>query len=201
MHTFSFYKRVRLCLLAALLLLTGCAGKQPPAGTVETTVPTTEPAVESTAAPAEPGASGGEAFESVLLTGEAVDQTVFADYALTMINVWATYCGPCKSEMPELERLYGMLPENVNLVSICVYGEQDRDLTQEVADACGVTYPVILGSESLYNGMLRDVQVVPTTIFVDSGGNVVGDWILGVPYGDVANAYLSAIRERLELLG
>ena len=42
------------------------------------------------------------AFSTTDLEGNAVDQSMLADYDLTMVNVWATYCGPCISEMPDL---------------------------------------------------------------------------------------------------
>jgi len=56
-------------------------------------------------------------FETTLLTGETVTQDVFADYDMTVVNVWATWCNPCISEMPELAQLDEALPENVNIIT------------------------------------------------------------------------------------
>ena len=44
-------------------------------------------------------------FETVTLTGEPVTQEIFGEAKLTMVNIWATYCGPCIQEMPELAEL------------------------------------------------------------------------------------------------
>ena len=41
-------------------------------------------------------------FTTTYLEGNSIDQTIFADYPLTMVNVWATFCTPCLNEMPDL---------------------------------------------------------------------------------------------------
>ena len=42
------------------------------------------------------------AFEAATMEGQAITSECFADSKLTMLNVWATYCGPCLNEMPDL---------------------------------------------------------------------------------------------------
>ena len=44
-------------------------------------------------------------FETTTLTGETVDQAVLEEYDLTMVNVWATFCGPCINEMPDIAKI------------------------------------------------------------------------------------------------
>lgn len=44
-------------------------------------------------------------FTTTDLEGNSIDQTIFADYPLTMVNVWATFCTPCLNEMPDLGEL------------------------------------------------------------------------------------------------
>ena len=46
-----------------------------------------------------------EAFTAADLEGNPVSEEIFKDYDLTMINIWATFCGPCISEMPDLGKL------------------------------------------------------------------------------------------------
>ena len=81
-------------LLACLLLLAGCTRQtpadQPAAGTEGT----------SQAADARRPLLGS--FTAQDLEGNTVDQSILADHKLTMVNVWATFCTPCLSEMPEL---------------------------------------------------------------------------------------------------
>ena len=102
-----------LALLLALLLLTGCAAKAP-AGEAP---PAEEPAEETTEeTTGEASAYLGD-FSARTLTGDTLDQTFFANADLTVINVWATYCGPCKQEMPILGALDQEL-ENVQILGI-----------------------------------------------------------------------------------
>ena len=141
-------------------------------------------------------------FETTLLTGETVTQDVFADYDMTVVNVWATWCNPCISEMPELAQLDEALPENVNLISLCIDGSDDTAFTQEILDYCGVKYPVLMPSDSLRTNVIQYISSVPTTFFIDKEGNVIGNPVVGVPgkSGEIKAAYLEEINARLELI-
>lgn len=141
-------------------------------------------------------------FETTLLTGETVTQEIFTDYDMTVVNVWATWCNPCISEMPELAELDAALPENVNLISICIDGSDDKAFTQEILDYCGVNYPVLMPNDSLTENVIQYVSSVPTTFFIDKEGNVIGNPVVGVPgkAGEIKDAYLEEINERLELI-
>lgn len=58
-------------------------------------------------------------FSTYDMNGNVVTQEIFSDYDLIMVNVWTTWCKYCIYEMPELARLKDMLPDNVNLITIC----------------------------------------------------------------------------------
>lgn len=141
-------------------------------------------------------------FETTFLTGETVTQDIFADYDLTVVNVWATWCNPCIAEMPELAELDEALPENVNLISICIDGSDDTAFTQEILDYCGVKYPVMMPSSSLQTNVIQYISSVPTTFFIDKEGNIVGNPVVGVPgkSGEIKAAYQEEINGRLELI-
>ena len=89
-----------------------------------------------------------------------------------LLNFWATYCGPCKLEMPwfvELQKEYG--PQGFQIVGVAM----DDASTEEIAKftkELGVNYPILLGKESVgesYGG----VGVLPTTFFLDRDGKVI----------------------------
>jgi thiol-disulfide isomerase/thioredoxin len=89
-----------------------------------------------------------------------------------LLNFWATYCGPCKIEMPwfvELQKEYG--PQGFQIVGVAM----DDASTEEIAKCAkqmGVTYPILLGQESVgqsYGG----VGVLPTTFFLDRDGKLI----------------------------
>ncbi len=122
-------------------------------------------------------------FTATDIDGNPVDQTLFADYKLTMINVWATYCSPCINEMPDLGRLHAdMAAEGVQIVGLVSdaldssgnISQSQVDLARDIIEATGANYPHMLPSQDLISTVLWQVTAVPTTIFVDHTGELVG---------------------------
>ena len=133
------------------------------------------------------GSGGGEitslgTFKTIDAEGNEVTSDIFADAGLTMINYWATFCGPCREEMPELETLrndYDGL--QIIGVPVDVYDFDETDdnyqLMLDIISDTGVTYPNLFMTGSLYT-YGQTVYAVPTTIFVDKDGNIV-DTVMG----------------------
>ena len=161
-------KRGTVLILAALLL-TGCAQK-------ETGQETGQDAGEE---------KGGvlSSFTATDLEDNEVSQEILADYDLTLVNVWATFCGPCLREMPSLGELAAEYqPQGVNIIGIVSdtltsEGELDEDqvdLARNLVEETKAEYTHLLPSQDLF-GLLGQIYAVPTTFFVDSEGNQVGD--------------------------
>ena len=127
-------------------------------------------------------------FSATDLQGNAVTDALFADNKLTMVNIWGTFCPPCIREMPGLAALHeANKAKDVAVVGI-VIDVADRTgavLPRAKADAdaivatTGAQYTHIVPSKAMMSGMLRGVQAVPATIFVDSNGKQVGEMYLG----------------------
>lgn len=120
-------------------------------------------------------------FESETLSGEAVNQDVFAKANLTMVNIWGTFCGPCIREMPDLGELNREYADKgfqiVGMISdVDTAGD---DTANEIIDSTKADYTHIISSKDLRSGLLGQVQAVPTTIFVDKDGKQVGDVYTG----------------------
>lgn len=113
------------------------------------------------------------------LNGNAVDSTIFSNYDLTMINIWATWCGPCVEELPALASLYKNLPENVNLITICSDGSEAKSNAKSILNESGAKFITICGDKTIQETILKNVSAIPTTIFVDKKGNVIGQPLLG----------------------
>lgn len=128
-------------------------------------------------------------FSAYDLNGVAVDETIFADHQLTMINIWATFCGPCLREMPELGQLAADYAERgVQIVGIVSDVTQKANGTfspdmvesaQALVTQTGADYLHLLPSSDLVSAKLKSVSAVPETIFVDSAGNLVGQSYVG----------------------
>lgn len=161
-------------ILAALL--TGCGrGNGTDQGESRPAQETTEqPAEEDEAAP-------GIAFACKDMDGNAVSEAVFSGSKLTMVNVWATYCNPCLSEMPALGELAASYDTEefqiIGIVSDVMEGE-DQSTAEGLVEQTGANYIHLLLNESIYNGLLTDVTAVPTTFFIDGEGKVL-DVVVG----------------------
>lgn len=119
-------------------------------------------------------------FEASTIEGEALTSECFAESKLTMLNVWATYCSPCLSEMPEL----GEIAASYDTADFQIIGiisdveENAKEETKEEAKGLiaqtGANYPHLLLNASLYNNLVGSVSAVPTTFFVNQEGEVLG---------------------------
>ncbi len=140
-------------------------------------------------------------FIAKTFTGEEISNDVFADYDLTMVNLWASFCKPCIEEMAELEELYKGLSENLNLITICYDADTQSEIAKQILEAKGATFDTIIADDTLRKTVLKDYMAFPTTVFVDSDGNIVGDFILGRPSSNIVETYMQEIDNRLELIG
>ena len=113
---------------------------------------------------------------------------MFADYDLTMVNVFATWCTPCINEIPDLQKLWeemedqGICVTGIVLDSIDSLGNVDEDAVEKakvLAEQTGVTYPFLIPDESNMNGRLTGITAIPETFFVDKEGNIVGETYSG----------------------
>lgn len=170
------HKLQRLLLaLLVLSLLCGCSGDS---GGASADSGDGAPAQESQS-PEE--ASAAITFTATDLEGSTVTQDVLSQSRLTMVNIWATYCNPCLSEMPGLGELASEYDaEDFQIIGVVsdVAEGSDQSLAESLVRETGADYPHLLLNESLYYALLTDVSAVPTTRFLDAEGNVL-DTVVG----------------------
>ena len=105
------------------------------------------------------------------------DEFLLADLAgqPTVINFFASWCGPCLAEMPDFEEVHLATTGDVGFIGVNTR-ETDINRAREVVDTTGVTYTILLGDDggpgSLYQAV-SNLAVMPTTAFVDADGNIV----------------------------
>ena len=133
-------------------------------------------------------AMGLGSFQTQDLYGNEVDQEIFQDYDLTMVNIWGTFCGPCLEELPYLGELQKEFePKGINIVGIVVDVQDENldvvdsqlDLAKQIAETTGAEYTHLLISQELMEGKLSQFDAIPATFFVDSEGNFVGTDYVG----------------------
>jgi peroxiredoxin len=101
--------------------------------------------------------------------GAAIDLAQYKGQVV-MINFWASWCVPCRQEMPLLESIYKKYkPLGFTLIGVNV--EPDQKEAENFLKQTPVSFPVLFDAKSKVSG-LYNVQVMPTTVFIDRKGNV-----------------------------
>ena len=164
----------KTAILAILIMLLSLASCSKADSTSEDTV-STEPTS---------GIKAITEFTTVDLDGNEVTQDVFADAKITMINYWGTYCSPCIKELPELQKISKKYEGDAQLIGVPV----DVDFSDKDSAAYKNALKYLEWAEADYlniqmaGGLLeyaQTMQYVPTSIFVDSEGNLIGDPVIG----------------------
>ena len=129
-------------------------------------------------------ASCGSSKKNIYFTAENLDgktvygDEIFKENEVTMVNIWATWCGPCVSELPELQKIYKEYKDKgVTIIGVCCDSNPKKANIQSVLNKAGVKYMIIYETQELNE--IFPAKYIPTTYFVDSKGNIVGEPIVG----------------------
>ena len=89
---------------------------------------------------------------------------------VVMINFWASWCGPCRQEMPLLDQMYKRYsPLGFTLLGVNV--EANSKDAEKLLASVPVSFPVLFDAENKVS-KLYDVNAMPSTVFIDRKGNV-----------------------------
>ena len=121
-------------------------------------------------------------FTAKTIDGETVTNQIFTLKKITVVNIWGTFCPPCIEEMPELGEMARTLPADAQIIGIVCDASEDsaqqinkaRQITQEAR----ANFVNIVPDAQLIKFM-ESIEAVPTTIFVNSRGEIVGEMIIG----------------------
>ncbi len=112
-----------------------------------------------------------------------------------ILNFWATWCAPCRREIPILESLDAQWkPQNVAVIGIAV---DHRDEVLAFAQAFHITYPLLIGEQDALDAAALvgvDSPVFPFTVFTDRRGEVVAVFI-GELHRPQADLILSEVKD------
>lgn len=203
-------KKKLLLLLLAGLLLTGCGGggnssdtnNGGDSSTQQTTnsenVDTENASAEST----EQQVYVMEFENAVTADGGTMSSDVFANSKLTMVNVWATFCGPCINEMPDL----GEIATAYDATEFQLMGivadtmEGDEAMLEEakvIIEETGANYPHLLLNEELYVNLVGASDSVPTTYFFNQDGELLG-YLVGSQSKEAWEEIINGLLEEIE---
>lgn len=131
-------------------------------------------------------------FELVdLSTGKNVHLSDYKGKAV-LLNFWATWCGPCKVEIPwfvELQKQYG--PQGLAILGVAM-DDGGRDKILEFAHEMNVNYAVLQGTDKV--GDAYNVDAFPTTYYVGRDGIIVSAVLGLAPHKDVEDNIKAALK-------
>jgi len=89
---------------------------------------------------------------------------------IVVLNFWATWCGPCRAEIPELERFHETHPE-VHLIGVSVDERLPRKAVAGIARRWGISYPILHDPAGVASNPYK-VDTLPTTFVIDGSGAI-----------------------------
>src|SRR5688572_20641383 len=109
-------------------------------------------------------------FKIKTLEGRITDVNEFKGKVI-FLNVWATWCGPCRVEMPSIQKLYDKVDKDkVAFVMLAVDDRKSFDKVVNFVDDKEYTFPVYVPHESLPEQLM--VRTIPTTFVIDKDGKI-----------------------------
>jgi peroxiredoxin len=127
-------------------------------------------------------------FELKTLTGETVKLSDLKGKNV-MLNFWATWCPPCKAEMPAMEQFHKEAGDKVVILAVNIDPHLD---VQAFVDENKITFPIPLDAEDTVNEMYQ-VLSIPTTYFIDTKGNI-GNKYIGAMNHDTMKQYTNELK-------
>jgi thiol-disulfide isomerase/thioredoxin len=91
---------------------------------------------------------------------------------VVLLNFWATWCPPCRDEIPEMIELSKRFKDRLQIIGISMDDDASDDDVRHFAKEMGINYPIVMGSRTLsseYGG----VPVLPTSFVVNTDGRIV----------------------------
>ncbi len=120
-------------------------------------------------------------FELANLDGRFVSLSDFRGKPV-FLNFWASWCGPCRFEMPFIQEMYEGLSDD-GLIVLAINVEEDPDTIKEFIEDFGLTFPVLLDTNSGVR-LKYNVRGIPATFFIDKNG-IIQDIKIGAFTGEM----------------
>lgn len=180
MKRFVMYILTALLLASAVVSLSGCKDNDTEPKVPETKAPATEaPATEAAtydqtqAETYDPNRTRALDFTMLNMDGEEVNLFDYVGKPI-VLNFWASWCPPCKAEMPDFEEAYKKYGDEVNFLMVNLTDGRGETVTGAKAhvESCGYTFPVFFDTK--YEGAtIYRISSIPQTYFIDADGYLV----------------------------
>ena len=108
-------------------------------------------------------------FTATTLSGETVHLTDYKGQVV-MLNFWATWCPPCKAEMPTIQIAYKQYHEQ-GFTVLAINNREQATQIQPFANALALTFPIVLDTDSALQDTFA-IKGYPTSLFISDAGEV-----------------------------
>ena len=105
------------------------------------------------------------------LSGQEQNLSSYAG-KLVFLNFWATWCGPCRTEIPSMEELYLEL-QNQGFVIVALNSQETDEQVADFVENVGMSFPVLLDTDGRV-GAAYSIRAIPTTYIIDPQGYILG---------------------------
>ena len=110
-------------------------------------------------------------FNLADLTGRRRSLDAYKD-KVVFLNFWATWCGPCRAEIPSMEQLYAELKDR-GFTIVAINSQESPEQVSAFVEETGMSFPVLLDSTGRVGGEYG-VRAIPTTYIIDPRGAIRG---------------------------
>lgn len=125
------------------------------------------------------------------------DQSRLSDLRgkVVLLNLWASWCGPCRAEMPAMQRLYDRYQgQGFEILAVNATNQDSRQAAAAFVEEYGLTFPILLDIDGTVSAQYL-LRALPTSFFIGPDG-VIRDVVVG---GPMAEAFLAIQIEQLLL--
>jgi cytochrome c biogenesis protein CcmG, thiol:disulfide interchange protein DsbE len=100
-----------------------------------------------------------------------------------LINLWASWCAPCRAEMPAIQRVYqDYQAQGFQVLAVNATNQDDPGKATTFAQQLGLTFPILLDTDGSV-GQQYQLQALPTSFFVDGNG-MIREVVVGGPMSE-----------------
>ena len=132
-------------------------------------------------------------FRAELTDGTTVTLSeLLAAKEVVVLNLFATWCGPCQGEFPEMEAVYQQYKDKMEIVALSAYEGDDMDTLRQFKEEMGMTFPVGQAGADITDNI--EIPGYPTTLVIDRNGQVayygVGAFISGEAFEKIVTSLM-----------
>ena len=106
---------------------------------------------------------------------------------VVVLNLFATWCGPCQGEFPEMEAVYQQYKDKMEIVALSAYEGDDMETLRQFKKEMGLSFPVGQAGPDIINNV--EIPGYPTSLIIDRNGNVayygVGAFVNGEAFEEM----------------